>query len=85
MQNGVTHGARGSTIGRVLENLYERPIVSDKEVRHLIGFTDSDDSQLVDRIAEIGVLEDITGQARNRRFRYRAYTAVCDEAASQSS
>ncbi len=64
---------------RVLEHLYERPIVSVNEVRDLIGFTYTAANQLVDRLVEIGVLEEITGQARNRRFRYAAYISLFDD------
>jgi hypothetical protein len=52
--------------------------VSVNEVRDLIGFTYTAANQLVDRMVEIGVLEEITGQARNRRFRYGAYISLFD-------
>ena len=64
---------------RVLEHLFERPIVSVNEVRDLIGFTYTAANQLVDRMVEIEILQEITGQARNRRFRYRSYIALFDE------
>ena len=63
---------------RVLEHLYERPILSVNEVRDLLGVTYTAANQLVDRLVEIGVLEEITGQARNRRFRYAAYIGLFD-------
>lgn len=63
---------------RVLEHLYERPIVSVNEVRDLIGVTYSAANQLVDRLVDIGVLSEITGQARNRRFRYGGYIDLFD-------
>jgi Fic family protein len=71
-------GRAAGTGHRVLEHLYERPIVSVNEVRDLIGFTYTAANQLVDRMVEIGVLEEITGQARNRRFRYGAYISLFD-------
>lgn len=64
---------------RVLEHLFERPIVSVNEVRDLIGFTYTAANQLVDRMVEIEILQEITGQARNRRFRYGSYIALFDE------
>ena len=71
---------RGAGSGhRVLEHLFERPIVSVNEVRDLIGFTYAAANQLVDRMVEVGILQEITGQVRNRRFRYGPYIALFDE------
>ena len=64
---------------RVLERLYVRPIVSVNEVRELTGTTYPAANQLVERLVKIGVLTEITGQARNRRFRYDAYVRLFDE------
>jgi DNA-binding MarR family transcriptional regulator len=64
---------------RVLERLYERPIVSVNEVRDLTGTTYPAANQLVERLVKIGVLAEITGQARNRRFRYDTYVRLFDE------
>jgi hypothetical protein len=36
-------------------------------------------NQLVERLAGIGILSEITGQSRNRRFRYDAYVRLFDE------
>lgn len=58
---------------KVLDHLYERPILSVNEVRDLLNVTYTAANQIVDRFVEIGVLQEITGQARNRRFRYAAY------------
>jgi Fic family protein len=64
---------------RVLERLYERPIVSVNEVRDLTGTTYPAANQLVERLVKIGVLAEITGQARNRRFRYDTYVRLFDD------
>ncbi len=63
---------------RVLEYLFERPIVSVNEVSELLGVTYNSANQLVERLVVIGVLGEITGQARNRRFRYSAYIDLFD-------
>lgn len=64
---------------RVLERLYERPIVSVNDVRALTGTTYPAANGLVERLVKIGILSEITGQARNRRFRYDAYVRLFDE------
>jgi hypothetical protein len=46
---------------RVLERLYERPIISVNEVRELTGTTYPAANQLVERPVKIGVLLEMTG------------------------
>jgi Fic family protein len=66
---------------RVLERLYQRPIVSVNDVRELTQTEYPAANQLVERLTKIGVLVEITGRARNRRFRYDAYVRLFDEPA----
>ena len=64
---------------RVLESLYEHPIVSVANVRELTGTTYPAANQLVQKLVEYGVLDEVTGQRRHRRFRYNAYISLFDE------
>jgi Fic family protein len=66
----------GRTAGKghlVLEQLLVRPIVSVNEVREWIGTTYPAANQLVEKLVAIGVLAEITGRSRNRKFRYDPY------------
>ena len=58
---------------RVLEDLYERPVVSVNSVRRLIGTTYTAANLLVSRLVDIGILSETTGRVRNRVFAYRSY------------
>ncbi|MFM7846499.1 MAG: Fic family protein [Planctomycetota bacterium] len=58
---------------RVLEYLYEHPIVSVHEVQDLIGTTYAAANQLVGKFVASGLLMEVTGQARNRKFKYQSY------------
>ncbi|MDW7761888.1 MAG: Fic family protein [Acidobacteriota bacterium] len=58
---------------RVLEHLYEHPIVSVKIIQDLIGTTYAAANDLVSKFVGSEILQEITGQARNRRFMYRRY------------
>ena len=58
---------------KVLQSLFDRPIVSVKDVERTIGATYAAANTTVSRLVEIGVLQEITGNARNRRFRYAPY------------
>lgn len=61
---------------KVLESLFDRPIVSVREVESLIGTTYTAANTTVSRLVEIGVLQEVTGHARHRRFRYAPYIAL---------
>jgi Fic family protein len=61
---------------RILQHLYEHPIVSTKDVQELIGTTFAGANQIVHRLVDAGVLVEITGHARHRRFRYDPYVQL---------
>lgn len=58
---------------RVLEMLFDRPIVTVADVTALTGTTYAAANSLVARLVELGILREMTGYARNRRFRYEPY------------
>ncbi len=60
----------------VLEYLLRRPIIQIKEIQGLLDITYPGANTLVRRLVEAGILEEITGYARNRRFRYRPYISL---------
>lgn len=64
---------------RILDSLYERPIVSANDVRALLGTTYAAANQIVGRLVDAGLLREFTGQARNRRFRYDPYVRLFDD------
>lgn len=58
---------------RVLEHLYQHPIVSVNEVQRLIGTTYPAANDLIARLVNSGILREFTGKVRNRRFMYQSY------------
>jgi Fic family protein len=58
---------------RLLEHLYEHPIVAVTQVRDLIGTSYPAANNLVRQFVKHGVLHEMTGQKRNRRYVYRYY------------
>ena len=74
-RRSVTEGlgrAAGNGL-RVLEDLYERPVVSVNAVQRLIGTTYTAANLLVSRLVDTGILSETTGRVRNRVFAYRSY------------
>jgi Fic family protein len=68
---------------RVLESLYDRPIVTVGDVRTLTGTTFAAANTLVARLVDVGVLNEMTGHARNRRFRYGSYIDLFNDGPAQ--
>jgi Fic family protein len=64
---------------QVLERLYRRPIMSVNEVRGITCTSYPAANDLVRRLVEQGILREITGQVRHRRFRYEEYVRLFDE------
>ncbi|MYH17651.1 MAG: Fic family protein [Cenarchaeum sp. SB0669_bin_11] len=58
---------------RVLDHLYEHPIVSVNNVKELLGATYASANTIVARLADRGILHEFTGRQRNRRFIYKNY------------
>jgi Fic family protein len=77
----ITEGlGRGAGNGhKVLEALFDRPIVSVHDVQAVMGGTWAAANNLVHRLAQLGILMEVTGQARNRRFRYEPYVRLFTE------
>lgn len=63
---------------RVLDHLYRHPIVSAKQVAVVTGLQYDASNKLVAEFERLGILHEITGQKRNRRFRYDDYIALFD-------
>ncbi|MCB1735505.1 MAG: Fic family protein [Gammaproteobacteria bacterium] len=58
---------------RVLERLYARPIIKVQDIVDLCGVTFPAANNLMGKFVHHGLLAEITGQARNRQFRYGGY------------
>jgi Fic family protein len=72
------HQGSGNAL-KVLEALYQTPIRSVADVQEITGLTIAPANRLVARLVEMGILVEITGQRRNRYFRYDAYVRLFDE------
>lgn len=68
---------RGAQNGlKLLESLYQRPLVDVRGVKALLGVSQPAANQLSERMVQLGLLQEITGHKRNRMFRYSQYVAL---------
>lgn len=76
----TAHLGRGAGSGhKVLEALYDRPIMSIADIAALTGTTYQSANLLAKRLVDVGILREITGQARHRRFQYAPYVQLFTE------
>jgi len=64
---------------RIFEKLFDHPIVTVSTVREWLDVTPAGANQLVTRLVDIGLLREITGYSRNRRFRFEPYLRLFEE------
>jgi Fic family protein len=64
---------------RIMDRLFDRPIVNVATVREWLGCTNPAANNLVRRLTDLGLLLEITGYARNRRFRFDPYLRLFEE------
>jgi Fic family protein len=66
---------------RLLDYLFERPILSIGMAQAHLGCTYATAQKYVDQFAAKGLLREITGHERNRRYRYGPYLALFESPA----
>jgi hypothetical protein len=63
----------------LLDLLFHRPLINVNLVREELNTSFLTANRLIERFEKLALLEEITGAARNRIFRYSPYLAVFDE------
>ncbi|WP_299428139.1 Fic family protein [uncultured Meiothermus sp.] len=74
-----TLGRQTATALRVFDVLRERPLLSVGEVTHRTGLSFPTATKGIGALESLGIVEEITGQRRNRVFAYRRYLATLNE------
>jgi Fic family protein len=64
---------------RLLDALFERPLVNVNLAAERVGVTFTTASKLVEQFVGLGLLEEITGGQRRRIYRYTPYLALFEE------
>lgn len=69
-------GKRSGGGHQLLARLYRQPVISVNEVRKVIGTTYPPANELVEQFVKLQLLTEVTGQKRNRFFRYQPYIDI---------
>lgn len=77
----VVEKASGRHTLSFLDLLYESPILSARKVMEKLGCSNPTALGLINEFQRLGLIEEITGKQRNRRFRYAPYIDLFESAA----
>ncbi|MGI8828132.1 MAG: Fic family protein [Chloroflexota bacterium] len=80
-----TLGPRTSRGLALLEQLYQRPIITVSMAQQLVDLSFANTNSLVNKLVDIQLLREMTGQRRNRRYVYDSYMALFLDDESESS
>ena len=61
---------------KVLEHLYERPIINAQTIKTITGVSYPAANALLAKFTDHGILRESTGRNRNRLFRYEDYIGL---------
>ncbi|HET7034977.1 MAG TPA: helix-turn-helix domain-containing protein, partial [Thermomicrobiaceae bacterium] len=63
----------------LLDLLYQRPLVNATVVQKSLPVSKATAGSLIRQFEQLGIIEEITGARRRRRFRYSTYLALFEE------
>jgi Fic family protein len=73
-------GETGAAGLRLLSALFDRPLVNVNYLTRVLDVSFPTANRLVGRFEELGLLREVTGQRRSRRFRYDPYLSLLGDA-----
>ena len=74
----LEHGVGGAGAVRLAYSLFERPIVTARDVTALLGISQPSANALVNRFVGAGILRETTGKQRYKRYEFREYPAILE-------
>ncbi|MDR2791842.1 MAG: Fic family protein [Tannerellaceae bacterium] len=69
----ITLGRRSMDAGRIVERLYDNPIINATEVEQLTGKSKVTSYKLIADLERLGILKPVTGKSRNKLYAFREY------------
>lgn len=75
----LSAGITSPHIVSLLRILFKEPVISIPRVRDQLGVTYQTASNLVSRLAELGILKELTGSPRYRLYSYEEYLRIIEE------
>ena len=77
----IVHSPNGLEL---LNHLFMNPLITTHEIRRLTGISHATAGRLVKQMIKLGILNEITGYARNRKFLYKDYFDILKEGVEET-
>ena len=81
---GYGLGRRSSSGLRLLDHLFQNPVVTVKAVQEAVDLSQPAAGALVGELERIGILQEVTGRRRNRIYRFESYLDLFSERESRA-
>jgi len=76
-RNVISERLKGSTLGlRLLDYLFEQPVITVQLASQHMECAYATANKLIDQFSKLGLLQELTGWKRNRRYRYEPYLTL---------
>ncbi|MBW2086947.1 MAG: Fic family protein [Deltaproteobacteria bacterium] len=77
----IAHSPNGL---KLLNHLFMNPLITIHEIRRLTGISHATAGRLVKQMIKLGILDEITGYARNQKFLYKDYFDILKEGVEET-
>jgi len=77
----IVHSPNGLEL---LNHLFMNPLITIHEIRRLTGISHATAGRLAKQMIKLGILNEITGYARNRKFLYKDYFDILKEGVEEA-
>lgn len=69
----------GTNVLELLDLLFQQPLVNANLVQHRLGIAYNTANRLLNQFEKLGLVNEITGERRNRRYAYAPYIALFED------
>lgn len=70
------YGAKSTNAEELLKLIFREPIINSKQIVKELGITSATTNSILANFVELGILDEMTGQKRNRQFIFNKYFKV---------
>jgi Fic family protein len=75
----LQHGIGGANAVKLVYALFDEPIITTREAAEVLGVSGPTAYQLIGKLEEIGILKEITGRQRFKKYMFTDYVSIIEQ------